>query len=93
MNYHDRFFKLRHFINNVCSQGRTVNFIIINVSTVLNKGISRISKYPLFFFKALTTKRKLSAGDETLAGEFGGYTKNRKLLFGNLCFTSKSMIS
>ena len=55
MNYHDRFFKLRHFINNVCSQGRTVNFIIINVSTVLNKGISRISKYPLFFFKALTT--------------------------------------
>ena len=36
------------------------------------------------FFKALTTKRKLSAGDETLAGEFGGYTKNRKLLLVEL---------
>ena len=27
------------------------------------------------FFKTLTTKRKLSAGDEPLVGEFGGYSK------------------
>ena len=27
----------------------------------------------------ITKKRKLSAGDEPLVGEFGGYSKNRKL--------------
>ena len=32
------------------------------------------------FFKPLTIKRKLSAGDEPLVGEFGGYSKDRKLL-------------
>ena len=36
------------------------------------------------FFKTLTTKRKLSAGDEPLVGEFGGYSKNRKLLLVEL---------
>ena len=36
------------------------------------------------FFKAFTTKRKLSAGDEPLVGEFGGYSKHRKLLLVEL---------
>ena len=36
------------------------------------------------FFKALTTKRKLSAGDEPLVGEFGGYSRERKLLLVEL---------
>lgn len=36
------------------------------------------------FFKAFTMKRKLSAGDEPLVGEFGGYSKNRKLLLVEL---------
>ena len=36
------------------------------------------------FFKTLTTKRKLSAGDEPLVGEFGGYSKKRKLLLVEL---------
>ena len=36
------------------------------------------------FFKTLTIKRKLSAGDEPLVGEFGGYSKNRKLLLVEL---------
>ena len=36
------------------------------------------------FFKPLTTKRKLSAGDEPLVGEFGGYSKERKLLLVEL---------
>ena len=36
------------------------------------------------FFKTLTTKRKLSAGDEPLVGEFGGYSKIRKLLLVEL---------
>ena len=36
------------------------------------------------FFKENTTSRKLSAGDEPLVGEFGGYSKNRKLLLVEL---------
>ena len=36
------------------------------------------------FFKTLTIKRKLSAGDEPLVGEFGGYSKSRKLLLVEL---------
>ena len=36
------------------------------------------------FFKTITINRKLSAGDEPLVGEFGGYSKNRKLLLVEL---------
>lgn len=36
------------------------------------------------FFKTSTVRRKLSAGDETLVGEFDGYNKERKLLLTEL---------
>ena len=36
------------------------------------------------FFKPSTVKRKLSAGDEPLAGEFDGYSKQRKMLLTEL---------
>ena len=36
------------------------------------------------FFKVTTTKRKLTFGDEPIIGEFGGYSKNRKLLLVEL---------
>jgi len=55
------------------------------LSKVLSKNIPHSSIIEeRNFFKTLTTKRKLSAGDEPLAGEFGGYSKNRKLLLVEL---------
>ena len=36
------------------------------------------------FFKTSTVKRKLSAGDEPLVGEFDGYSKQRKILLTEL---------
>jgi uridine kinase len=84
------------FEDSVQSMGKDQKVFIVGIcggqgggktklSKVLSKNIPRSAIIEeRNFFKAQTTKRKLSFGDEPLAGEFGGYSKNRKLLLVEL---------